>query len=731
MRHFYALFIFFEVLCLRSAATQQPHCTDSIKKLVSAALRNTAKLPDTININRINDLADQYFESHPDSTTYYGKLEIELSKKINYTRGIADGATQVASVNTFRGDYAASTQNYTTALNLYRLINNQQGISDSYIGLGRAQDYLGNYDAAIAYFNKALALRLKLNKPNTIADCYNIMGITYDNKGDFSKSLDCYFKALIINTKQKDTLAQADNYCNIGVIMQHLELQSKALNYFSIAYRIWKKLNDQQGISTAAENIGEVLMAQKQYQQAIGYLNTAAGMFVKLGDRDGISLINYDLGLYNFYTGRTAEALRYMELSLKSAGESAIKYNKAYGYEGLARIYNQQKDYTKAYRNALLAQQTAINLGSLKIKVDATLQLSAALGGLKRYKDAYAQHLLYTALKDSLANNETIHKLISYNLELDFEKNQKQRHDLQQQRDKAYKQKIADQKSELLIFAGIILILGILAFIYYRSRVRHKKINALLEEKHREVISHQETLNEQAAHLNESNLLKDRLIGVLAHDLRAPISTLRGLFTLMTNDNITAEEFAEMIPKVFNKLEHISDFLDTLLFWINTQVGKQNDNVKNFAIHTLVARETEVLEEALKNKELQLKTDLAPGTSGFADPNAIRIVIHNLLTNAIKFSNRGGQITITAVNGSENQLIFCITDEGVGMDDECLAGLFKTQVNSHAGTENEMGTGMGLLFCRDLVQKNGGKIWAESRLDNGTTMCFELPGKVK
>ena len=138
-----------------------------------------------------------------------------------------------------------------------------------------------------------------------------------------------------------------------------------------------------------------------------------------------------------------------------------------------------------------------------------------------------------------------------------------------------------------------------------------------------------------------------------------------------------------------------------------------------------------MLEEALKNKELQLKTDLAPGTSGFADPNAIRIVIHNLLTNAIKFSNRGGQITITAVNGSENQLIFCITDEGVGMDDECLAGLFKTQVNSHAGTENEMGTGMGLLFCRDLVQKNGGKIWAESRLDNGTTMCFELPGKVK
>ena len=727
MKHFYALLIFFEMLYLPSMAIQQPHRTDSVKKLVVAALRNTSKPPDSVTINRINDLADQYFESHPDSTTYYGKLEIELSKKIHYTKGIADGTTQVASVNTFRGDYAASIKNYTAALNLYQQINNKQGISESYIGIGRAQDYLGNYDIAIGYFNRALAIRLKLKKPNIIADCYNIMGITYDNKGNFSKALDCYFKSLIINTQQKDTLAQADNYCNIGVIMQHLGLQSKALNYFTIAYRIWKKLNDQQGISTAAENIGEVLTAQKRYHQAIGYLNTAAAMFVKLGDQDGISLINYDLGLYNFYTGRTEDALRFMELSLKSSGESAIKYNKAYAYEGLARVYNRQKNYRKAYQNALLAQQTANNLGSLSTKVDATLQLSTALGGLNRFKEAYAQHLLYTALKDSLANNETIHKLISYNLELDFAKNQKNLNEQQQQRDKAFKQKIADQKNELILFTAITLIFGVLATVYYRSRVRHKKINALLAQKHREVIVHQETLNQKATELNELNLLKDRLIGVLAHDLRAPISTLRGLFTLMTNDGITAEEFAEMIPKVFNKLEHTSDFLDTLLFWINTQVGPRHNNVKSFTLDNLLARELTVLDDAIKHKDLRISVNIANNANAWADPNAVRIVIHNLLTNAIKFSNRNGLITIIAAVNDENRLVFCLKDEGIGMDHESLAGIFKTQVASHTGTENEMGTGMGLLFCRDLIQKNGGTIRAESELGKGTSMYFDLP----
>ncbi|NNU33621.1 hypothetical protein HK413_04685 [Mucilaginibacter sp. S1162] len=112
--------------------------------------------------------------------------------------------------------------------------------------------------------------------------------------------------------------------------------------------------------------------------------------------------------------------------------------------------------------------------------------------------------------------------------------------------------------------AAVILILAIIALVYYVAKSKQQKINALLA-------AQQADLNTRAAKLNELNILKDRLIGVLAHDLRAPISTLRGLFNLMIDTSISTEEFIAMTPKVFNTLEHTSDFLDTLLFWINSQ----------------------------------------------------------------------------------------------------------------------------------------------------------------
>jgi len=727
LKHFYSLFFIFNLVGLVLFAKQQDTSADSLKRLILPALKNTSKLPDTLTISRINKLAEEYFESSPDSTSYYGDLEIKLSRKINYLKGIADGASRIATVNTFRGDYTNSAKNYTLALKLYKQLNDNHGISESYIGLGRVQDYLGNYDNAGNLFNMALALLLKIADEADIADCYNIMGITYDNKGDFSKALDCYYKSLIIDIKHKNNLAAADCYNNIGTIMQRIELYPKALDYFNHAMAIWQAAHDKQGISTASQNIGEVLMSQKKYADAIAYLKEASNMFHELGDKEGISLIYYDLGLYNYYTGHTNVAIDYLNQSLQSAEHYKIKYNKANAYEGLALVYNLEKNYTPAYAYALEAQATANNLGSLSTKADATLQVSVALAGLKHFQQAYKQLKLYSALKDSLDNNESIHKIISYNLEVDFLKKQKEITEQQHQQEDVFRQKITRQKNTNLIYAIIMVVMAILAIVYYRGTRKQQKINILLAEKNNEIISQQENLNEQAAKLNELNLLKDRLIAVLAHDLRAPISTLRGLFNLMTDDSITREEFVEMVPRVFITLEHSSDFLDTLLFWTNSQVDTTGNTIKSFNIEDVVSRELIHLEDSIKHKNINITVNIAPATIALADPNSIRIVIHNFLTNAIKFSNRDGVIEITAQQQDSEWIIFTLKDNGVGMTPEYQENLFKSQVVSAVGTENEIGTGMGLLFCKDLIEKYKGKIWAKSSLGVGTELCFLLP----
>ena len=284
-----------------------------------------------------------------------------------------------------------------------------------------------------------------------------------------------------------------------------------------------------------------------------------------------------------------------------------------------------------------------------------------------------------------------------------------------------------DQTDLNFILAVIITILAFVALVYYNGKREQQKINLLLAEKNKEIIAQKEHLNEQTAKLNDLNVLKDRLIAVLAHDLRAPICTLRSLFSLLADNNISVSEFNKMTPKVFNTLEHTSEFLDTLLFWINSQVDCPTGTVKSFLIEDLINRELLHLENELTQKNIKVSTCLAPNAIAQADPNATRIVIHNFLTNAIKFSNRDGVIEISSSLQPEEGVMCCVKDNGIGMNADYLNSLFKSHVTSIKGTENENGTGMGLLFCKDLIKKQNGKIWAKSALGAGTELCFMLP----
>ncbi|NNU33620.1 ATP-binding protein [Mucilaginibacter sp. S1162] len=141
----------------------------------------------------------------------------------------------------------------------------------------------------------------------------------------------------------------------------------------------------------------------------------------------------------------------------------------------------------------------------------------------------------------------------------------------------------------------------------------------------------------------------------------------------------------------------------------------------------ILNRELLHMEDKLKQKNITTKINVAINAVAHADPNSVRIVVHNFLTNAIKFSNRNGLIEISAWLEDDESVSFCLKDNGVGMRPEYLSTLFKSQVTSATGTENESGTGMGLLFCKDLIEKQKGKIWAKSALGRGTELCFMLP----
>ena len=698
---------------------------DSIKNLLSNFPDNQKQ--DTATVNRLNKLAEGYFQINPDSTYYYGQKSVRLSQKLHYKAGEANGLLQTGHVDYLQGRSEQAKAKFDTTVAIFKQLHDYKGLSKSYISYARMYDLLANYNAALRYLNLAEQINKQINDEKGLTDTYKNIGISYYDEGELSSSLDYYYKALFIAVKNHYTILSGEIYNDIGVALQSMEVYPNALAYFTKALAIVKAENDIQGVGTMNENIGEVLSAQSKYYQAIIHLNIALKIAKEQGDIDGLSSVYTDLGLCYAHIYQMVKAIKYLDTSLNIAEKYKVVYNKAYTLIGLATVYNMQKDYVNAYKYALQGQESADKMGNLSVRANAALELNKSLGGLGQYKDAYKSLNQYIDLKNQLKNNESIQKLTSYNFELDFAAKERTLNQQQQERDLLYQQKIHNQRLINTIFLIIILGMVMISVIYYREKRKQQYINAMLEEKNDEVLNQKANIDEQAQKLNDLNTLKDRLISVLAHDLRAPLSTLRGLFDLLIDDTITHQELIEMIPNVLKKLEYTSDFLDTLLFWINSQVENFERSVKSFSIKEIINYEIESYQDQALEKGIKLIYNVPNDLIASADPNSIRIVIRNLITNAIKFSKANDTVEVDAGLRDDENILVRIKDTGMGISAEQLGKLFKSKVDSTSGTNQELGTGMGLLFCKDLVEKCNGTIWVTSEVGVGTEFSFTVP----
>ena len=724
MKYYLALIFLFKTV----AAFSCPNTgrVDSLKTLISLTAAN-ASPRDTLMVKRLNQLADNYFNLNPDSTLFYGEKAVKLARSLNYKHGLADGLVQTAHARFFKGSYTPAIKDFDEAIKIYKSIDNKEGLGYCYMLYGRMYNLLANFSLAHSYLNKALAIDKLLNNNSMLGDCLKNIGIVYYTEGQLSTGLDYYYRALSIDLKISNRRAAAEVYNDIGYTLYDMELYPKALDYYNKALDLFKYTNDVFGVGSVNENIGESLLAEKQYDAAIPYLNSSISVVEKQDDKEGMSSVYTDIGLCYANKGDFKKALIYLNMSLTVARKFKIVSSEAATLISLANFYNMQKDYKSAYNYASEGQRLALKLGNISTRSIAAYQLNKSLAGLGQYNKAYQLLKQYIELKDSLNNNESIQKLTSYNLELNFNAKQRQLAEQQRERDILLNQKIKQQRLINAIFLIIMMGMIAISFVYYRQKLKQLQINAMLEDKNHEVLAQKTNLDEQAQKLNDLNVLKDRLISILAHDLRAPLSTLRGLFSLLEDDTITHEQLLAMIPGVLKKLEYTSDFLDTLLFWINSQMDNFENASKNFHIKDIVAYETESYHEQAALKGISLIDSVSGDVVASADPNSIRIVLRNLITNAIKFSEADDIIEITSELQDDKNHVITVKDTGTGMSEDQLNKLFKSKVNSKTGTQNESGTGMGMLFCKDLVEKCSGKIWVASKQGVGTAFSFTVP----
>jgi len=243
--------------------------------------------------------------------------------------------------------------------------------------------------------------------------------------------------------------------------------------------------------------------------------------------------------------------------------------------------------------------------------------------------------------------------------------------------------------------------------------------------------------------LEESNKSKDKFFSILAHDLKNPFQGLLGFIDLLYEDldELSNEQVKEYLSNVRNASYHTYALLENLLEWSRIQSGKMPFTPSVFNIRDEVNSVITILNNNATRKEIKLVNEVDPALMVEADRNMIHSVIQNLITNSIKFSNSKGRVVLRSrvphanlkaksetEPGDRQWLEVSVSDNGIGIPEEILPKLFKLNGQySQAGTANEPGTGLGLVLCHEMIEKNGGRIWAESIAGQGTTFIFTIP----
>jgi len=247
------------------------------------------------------------------------------------------------------------------------------------------------------------------------------------------------------------------------------------------------------------------------------------------------------------------------------------------------------------------------------------------------------------------------------------------------------------------------------------------------------LLLHQQSikLREQSKELQELNASKDKFFSIIAHDLRGPLGGFMGLSEMIADTSLSfsPDEKQEMMLTLSQSARNIYNLLENLLEWSRMQRGNTVVAPEECSLKEMIFESTKILSEMSRTKQIDIAVNIADDHKVYADRNMISSVIRNLVSNALKFTPKGGSIGITAELTENNTSIITVRDNGIGMSRDLVSNLFRLDVNSsRPGTDGENSTGLGLHLCKEFVERNGGELWVESEPGIGSSFSFTIPG---
>lgn len=551
-----------------------------------------------------------------------------------------------------------------------------------YLSMARVFEEAGNHAKSIELLTKAQAIDLKTEDPLSLL-ILNELGRVYTVADSTQEAFENYTKLLKLARASNQKKREADALFYLGVLHARESNYDTAMTHYKEALRIKRELKDQAGEVVSLNTIGDLYLRMKNDERALANYTAALEISQALKDNDAISI------------------------SYNNAGE----------------LYHFQKNYQRAIANFELGFQKAQQARNPEQMKISTAYLSQAYKELGEFQKSLQYREQSIEIESMIQQEKDERKLLDMENSSVLDAKEQAIDKLEAKR-LAHEEQLADEKrTRYFLFAviGLGVVIVALGFYLYRSK---QKTNLVLQ-------AANEKITQQNLQLQELNATKDKFFSIISHDLKGPLNSLTSFSGLLINyfDSLSKEEIQSLAKDLDKSLKNLFALLENLLEWSRSQTGAIEFKPAVFDLSELVRENIELLTAQAGTKEIKLVYADAKPVTVLAHKNSITTVIRNLISNAIKFTPVGGTITLSAIRNNEEALV-SIADTGVGMSQEVVNKLFRIDAkHSTKGTADEKGTGLGLVLCKDFVEKNNGHIGVESKEGKGSTFFFTLPAQ--
>ena len=667
------------------------------------------------------DLSHEYMYISPAKVIEYAEqaFAIIIDKKNEELECYANllmGAGHLLS-----GDFEEA-ENYTEiGLGIARRIDNKDYVCEGLISLGAYQMSVGGYPQAVDLFEEAIGIAQTAGLDARVATAKLNLGSIQTNTGDRTEGLKSLMESLkyFENTGNAKIIARI--YNNIAVNYHAWEDYEEALGYYNKTLESYSTTNDFIGLVTVYNNIGEIYKDKQEYAKALGYYEEtiniadsidagdlykaygwvglaetymylhdvdrarenatlALGVFEKIDMQEGIANAKFILASIRFDEGEPEQALllcnEFLEIS-KNIGLIDLEQK---GYELRSRIFSQQGKYKEALES-----------------VNQFIQVSRTLLSNRR-------------------NEELAH------LRSEFDLSVKEREIELLQKNNQIKDLEIKRKTTQAHFLYLTIVLLVLVFVVMANYVNsRRKASDLVQQKNNQI-------KDQHKELIKVNETKDKFLSIIGHDLRNPIGAFKDVVGQLADfpEMFSDELRQQIISELRDEAEGTYFLLDNLLSWARSQQNNIHYKLEKQDVKILVKNNMLLNSRFSESKHIKLKSEVEDHLFIHADHHMVNLILRNLISNAIKFTNENGEVVISAKMAGENVEI-SVADTGIGIPSDVLPKLFQnTSHISTYGTNQEKGSGLGLLLCKEFAEINGGNIWVESKLGEGATFTVSF-----